>query len=149
MTSKYAAHESNVNVLTTELDSLGDAGIAITATALSNDAATTERDLFATFALSISAQGTARSTGARCDLYVIPEVNTSFAYGSGALSPSPNHYRGSFFFDADTSARRDILEGIKLPNSDYHVLLINNTGQAFAASGNVLSMEITPGYEDV
>lgn len=149
MSSKYAAKDSAATVLSTELNSLGDGSNKITGTALSNDAATTERDLFADFSLSLAAQASARSAGATVDLYIIPEVDGVFAYGGDTLDPSANHYRGAFRFDAATTARVDVIEGVRLPNSDYHVLLINETGQSFAASGNALKMEVYPGYEDV
>jgi hypothetical protein len=148
MSSQYTAKDSASTVLSTELNSLGDGSNKITGTALSNDASG-ERDLFADFSLSLAAQGSARDSGATVDIYIIPEVDTTYAYGGDSLDPSANHYRGSFRFDAATTARVDILDGVRLPNSDYHVLLQNNTGQAFAASGNVLKSEIYPGYEDV
>jgi len=149
MTSKYAAHDTATTVLSTELNSLGNGSNKITGTALSNDAATTERDLFAKFSLSVAAQGSARSAGASVALYIIPEVDGTHAYGGDSLDPSGNQYMGSFGFDAATTARVDVITDIRLPNSDFHVLLQNNTGQALAATGTVLKMEIDPGYEDV
>lgn len=150
MATRYTAKDSASNVLTTELNSLGDGSNKITGSALSNDAATTERELFADFMLSIATQGSARDSGATVDLYIIPEVNGTYAYGGDALDPARKHYRGSFEFDAATTARVDIIEQVKLPMSDYYVLVQNGTGQAFASSGNVLSSEIFDGgYEDV
>ena len=149
MTTRYAAHDTAVTVLSTELNSLGNGSNKITSTARSNDAATTERELFAKFSLSLAAQGAARDSGASVSLYIIPEVDGTYAYGSDSLDPSGNHYVGSFNFDAATTARVDVLTDVRLPNSDYHVLVQNNTGQAFAASGNTLKIEIDPGYEDV
>ncbi len=149
MSSRYTGKDSANTVLSTELNSLGDGSNKITSTALSNDAATTERELYADWSLSLAAQGTARDSGASVELYIIPEVDGTYAYGGDSLDPSPNHYVGSFSFDAATTARVDILVGRPLPNSDYHVLLQNNTGQAFAASGNVLKQEVYAGFEDV
>ena len=149
MTSRYAAHDTESNVFTTELNSLADGSAVITSTALSNDAATTERELFAKFRLSIAAQGTARSSGAYVALYLIPESGGTFAYGSASLQPASQHWVGNFSYDAATTARVDVILDVRLPNSDYHVYLENNTGQALAASGNVLAIEVDPGYEDV
>jgi hypothetical protein len=148
MSSKYTGKAAATSPMTTELNSLGDASNKLSS-ALSNDAATTERNLFADFSLSIATQGSNRDTGATVRLYVLPEVDGEYAYGGDSLDPSPAHYRGSFHFDAATAARVDIIEGVKIPNGDYKILLINNTGQAFAASGNVLKCEIYSGYEDV
>lgn len=148
MSSKYTAKANSTTLLSNELDSLGDGSNKITGASLSNDVEMTERNLFADFSLSLAAQASARSAGATVGLYIIPEVDGVFAYGGDALNPSMNHYRGSFRFDASTNARTDILEGVRLPNSDYHVLLINSTGQAFSAAGNILKMEVYPGFED-
>ena len=149
MVSKYTAEEVHAGIFTTALNSLADGANKITAIALSNDAAA-ERDLFAKFRLHIAAQAAARSTGARVDLYLLPEENTTFAYGGDALDPSPAHFAGSFHFDAATTARDDVIENIILPPGDFHVLLINETGQAFAATGNTLGYErLNGGYEDV
>lgn len=149
MTTRYAQHDSAVTVLSTELNSLVNGGNKITTAPLSNDAATTERELFAKFSLSLAAQASARSAGAYVDLYILPEVDGTYPYGGDSLDPSSNHWVGTFYFDASTSARVDIITDVRLPNSDYHVLLQQNTGQAWAASGNTLKMEIDPGYEDV
>lgn len=149
MTTRYAQHDSAVTVLSTELNNLADGGNKISTSPLSNDAATTERELFAKFSLSLAAQGSARSAGATVDLYILPEVDGTYPYGGDSLDPSSNHYVHSFHFDAATTARVDNITDVRLPNADYHVLVQNNTGQALAASGNVLKIEIDPGYEDV
>lgn len=146
MASIYSAKSTAETILSTELNSLADDGNKITTAPLSNDASN-ERYLFCDLSFDIATQASARSSGATIDVYIIPEVDGTFAYGGDSLDPS-GHFRGSFSFDAAVTARNNAIEGVKLPNSDFHVLLINNTGQALAASGNVLKMERYKGYED-
>jgi len=146
MASIYSPKNTAETVLSTELNSLANDGNKITTSALSNDASN-ERYLFADFKLALATQGSARSSGANVELYIIPEVDGTFAFGGDSLDPI-GHYKGGFSFDAATTAREQIAEGVKLPNSDFHVLLINKTGQALAASGNTLKMERYKGYED-
>ncbi len=62
-TIKWAAPNTAETVMTTELNSLASDGAAITATAISNDAAG-ELYMFATIQLHVAAQGSARSAGA-------------------------------------------------------------------------------------
>ncbi len=146
MTARYPAHDSEETALSTELNSLGDGNNKISS-ALSNDAASTERRLFANFRFSIAAQASARDTGGGIDLYIIPEVGGTYAMGGDSVDPEM-HYRGRFVFDAATTAREQVLEGVRLPNSDFKTLVVNNTGVALAASGNTLKFE-RDGYEDV
>lgn len=145
MASKHAAHSSATTVLSTELNSLADGGNKITSTALSNDAATTERYLFGHFSLSIAA--TATRTDANVDLYILPEVDGTHVFGGDSLDPEQG-YVGSFVFDLATTARVAEIRGVALPNSDFHVLVQNNIGVALAATGSTLKMEKSD-YEDV
>lgn len=146
MTARYPAHDSEESALTTELNSLADTSNKISS-AISNDAATTERRLFADFRLTLAEQAAARDAGGHVDLYIIPEVGGTYAMGGDSLDP-PQGYAGSFVFDAAVTAREQILEGVRLPNSDFKTLLQNNTGQALAATGNTLKFE-RDGYDDV
>lgn len=145
MAAKYAGHETASTVLSTELNSLADGANKITGTALSNDAATTERHLFASFSLSIAATST--RTGSSVHMYILPEVDGSFVAGGDSLDPEQG-YVGSFNFDLTTSARVAELRDVRLPDSNFHVLLMNELGVALAASGNTLKME-KDSYVDV
>lgn len=139
-TVKWASPDSVEDVLTTELNSLSDGANKITTTAISNDQAA-ELDMYADFILSLAAQGSARSSGARVDLYILPQSDgTNYPYGGDSLDPDPGLLAGSFAFDAATTARVAVLRGILLPPMDFHVLVVNETGQALAASGSTLQM---------
>lgn len=148
MVSKYTSEDSSSNILTTELNSLADGANKITGTALSNDASA-ERDLFATFRLALAAQGSARSSGAYVAMYFLPDENGTFAFGGDSLDPAEEHLVWRFSYDAATTARSNVSAALLLPPTDFHVLLINETGQAFASSSNVLSYQrLDGGYED-
>lgn len=147
MAGKYTAESTIATALSTELNSLANAGISSASPALSNDG-TGERDFFGNFEIYIAAQGTNRSAGASISLYVIPEVDDT-NYGSSVGECLDNYFAGSVAVDdAALAARYIILEGVKLPPSDFKVVLKNDTGQAFAASGNTVKFK-RHGYEDV
>jgi hypothetical protein len=139
-TAKWETPAASANVLTTELNTLGIGANKITTTAVSNDQPS-ELYIYADFTLYLATQGTARSSGARVDLYILPRSDgTNYPYGGDSLDPSANHWVGSFLFDATTTARYEVIRGILLPPEDFHVLVMNETGQLLAASGNILSM---------
>lgn len=136
-TVQWTTRATEEGVLSTELNSLGAGSNKITGTALANSS----RYMYGDFELSIAAQGSARNTGAYCSLYLLPELDgTNHAYGGDSLDPSPNHMVGAFQFDAATNARVDIIRGVLLPAGSFHVLLMNETGQALAATGNTLTL---------
>lgn len=139
-TIKHKAKESASTVMTTELNSLADDAMAITSTAVSNDAAA-ELHLFGDFRLYLAAQGSARASDANVQMWILPEVDGTYPYGSASLEPQPELVVGSFTFDAATNARYAVLRDIPLPPSDYHIILKNNSGQALASSGNTLVVE--------
>ena len=140
MTIKWETPASAETILSTELNSLADGANKITTTAVSNDASG-ELYLFADFQLYLAAQGSARSSGAHVKLFILPEIGGNFTYGGDSLDPAVGLLAGSFEFDAATAARYSHVRGIPLPPTDFDVLVMNETGQAFASSGNVLKME--------
>ena len=136
---KWEAPATIATVMSTELNSLANGANAITASALSNDAATTERFLYASFEFYIAAQGSARSAGAYVALFLLPEIDgTNFAYGGAGLNPQSGLWLCNFSLDAATTARYCLQHQIPIPPHNFHLVMQNNTGQAFAASGNTL-----------
>ena len=139
-TIKYGAPGSPANVMTTELNAIANAAGAITATALSNDAAG-ELHPYATFELLLATQGTARVAGAAVLMYILPEISDNFSFGGASLQPlqPPD---AVFQFDAAVTARYVTVSGIPIPPTNLHLVLWNSTGQTLAATGNVLSWEV-------
>jgi len=125
---------SPTSYLSTALDSLANDGIKFGA-----EFTTSQKKRIA-IELSIAAQGSARSSGAHVQVYIVPSIDggTTYAYGSDSLAPSMNHLKGAFQLDAATSARVDIVEGVELGAGRYKIAVVNKTGQAFASSGNTV-----------
>lgn len=137
-TTKWAAPASASTIISTGMNSLGDGSNAISS-AISNDA-TGELYMFADFELYIAATST-RSADARVEMYILIELDGSnYSYGGTALDPAPSMHVGDFQFDASTGARYAHVRGVRLPPTDYKVLLINEVGVALASSGNTLKV---------
>ena len=144
MVALYSAHDAKEDILTTEMNSLADGANKMSA-AFSNDASG-ERDLMASFILELATTST--RTGTNVDLYILPEVDTVYASGSDSVDPEPKYKVDSFTFDLATTAKNDIVRDVRLPNSNFKVLVQNNLGILFAATGTTLKME-RYNYEDV
>lgn len=134
---RWNVQDAPVNILTTELNALGDGANKISA-ALSNDD-TAELDLYADFELYIGTT-TAKDANAYVELYILTEMDgTNYVYGDDSIDPPATALVGIFRFPATVTACRDTLRGVVLPPTNFKVLLINETGQAFTATGNILS----------
>jgi hypothetical protein len=95
--------------------------------------------MFLAAELYIAEQGSARSAGAYVTLYLVPSVDgTNYTYGGDALTPPATCLVGDFVLDATVTARYVSLPCIAIPPTKFKLLVINETGQAFAASGNTL-----------
>jgi len=150
MVAKYTAKNASITIFSAELNALANDANKITSAPISNSLVA-ERDLFSMFRLHLELQGAARKANASISMFFLPEEGGSHAYGSDVLDPAPEHLAHVFNFDANTSARDAVTPlPIVLPNSNYHILLINETGQALAATNNTLTYEVSDGgYEDV
>jgi hypothetical protein len=138
-TIKYNAPNAHEHILTTELNAIAEAAGAISA-ALSNDAAG-ELDLYMTATLYLDTMADARHAGANVALYVLPEVDAHYSYGAANLQPPAQNLVGVFAFDAAVTARYSTITGIPLPPTDFYLVIWNNTGHTFAATGNILDIE--------
>lgn len=130
----WDGNPSPVTLLSTELNSLGNDGRVLSGE-IDNS---TDLKTVIDFELSLATQGSARSTGACVDLYLLSSIDGTNYPGSEAADPTLNQLIGSFAFSAATAAERDVIKSIELPPGLHKIVVKNRTGQAFAASANTL-----------
>lgn len=126
-------------VMSSDLDSLADGAVAVASTASSNDAAA-ERQLFGEFEVYIDTQGGARDGSAEIILAILPEVDDSNYPNSTYSRVIDNYVVKTWTLDAAATAWRGTCYDIKLPPGDFKVAIVNDTGQALAASANTVKM---------
>lgn len=154
MTMKYTEATTATQVVTTELNALADDAAAV-GSALSNDAST-ERNTLANFQIVLALQGSARDASSQVSLLIVPEVGTS-TYGDTSTLKTARHCIArdsagramTFELDAATTARTLTLQNVVIPNANYKVGLLNESGYALAGSGNSISMTGAFGFTNV
>lgn len=131
MSTKYTAVTASTRVLdSSALGGLGNAAASSHSSTQSNTQSS-KRFVFGDFHLKLSASSS-RSQGALVNLYVVPVVNNSAASVSGNCLD--NYFSGSSRVDTGTSSRSIIFENIRLPPSDFVVVVKNLTGVSFGGS---------------
>lgn len=135
--------ESNpalTSYLTTDLNALANNGNKLGGTINNSAGLDTHMDV----ELSLAAQGSARSAGAYVGIYLLPSADggTTFAFGGDALNPGANHLAATIPFDAATTARVQLATMIPVPPGHFQLLVQNVTGQALAATTNVLQYRL-------
>lgn len=138
---KYEAPASIVSYLSTDLNSLADDDTFVGAKI--DNVADGENELFIALELYLAAQGSARSSGATVNVYLLPSLDdTTFNYGDDAGLTDAGCLKAIFALDAAVTARRVIRTDIPIPPFDFKLQVENATGQAFASSGNTLKYRI-------
>jgi hypothetical protein len=122
-------------VFTTGLNSLAN-GAGVVSAALSQAAL----DTYADFEL-VCTHAVAPVVDTTWALYAVRQLDGTNYEDATAARPPANGFLGTFVLDAVTTQQRKVLPGVLLPPYDYKLLLINNSGQAAAATGNTLKME--------
>jgi len=150
---KYTEATTLTSKVTTELNSLADDGAALISTELSNDAST-ERDLYANFAVTIAEQGSARDSGTDnlVSLLIVPEGLSGGVYTDAvaALNLAASYIAKdkdgndvTWTLDDAVTDRELTWAAVRVPNCDYKIGLLNRSSQALAASGNIIYMSGT------
>lgn len=149
MATTYTTLSAVASVATTELNSLADDAAAVGA-AYDNSAGSP----LGRFELTIAAQGVARDSTAKVSLILVPE-GASSAYGDITTLKTAGNYVArdvtgkaiEIDLDAAVTARIMTVDGVRVPHGNFKPGLLNETGQAFAATLNTLKMALY-GIED-
>lgn len=134
-TDKWSALGTLITYLSTELNSLASAANKVGA-AIDN---ATNKNKLAIVELVVTF-GTAPAAGKSVDLYAVFSADgTNYSDGDDTVDPPVTSYLGSFPVRAVTTAQRIVVANIPLlAPASFKFLLLNEAGQAFAASGNTL-----------
>ena len=126
--------------LSTDLNSLANGSRAISAGVANG----TELDLYGDLELVVQ-YGTAPSAGTKiAEVYLLPTVDgTNYPEGSASLTPQKALLVATFESrnPSTTAVERLVVPGIPLPPRAFKLLLVNTSGQAYAASGNTLKIK--------
>lgn len=132
-TTKHKAYTASIaSALTTELNSLANGSATTASTAIDN---TTALDLYHDLTLTIATQGVARSAGATVSVYLVMALDGTNYDDTNATTAE---LVATFSLDAATTARQITRRDVPVPPGLFKYFAVNNTGQAFAASGNIL-----------
>ena len=132
-TTKHKAYTAAINsVLTTELNSLANNADSAASSAIDN---TSNLDLFVDLTLSLAAQGSARTAGGTVSVYMVQALD--------GTNYDRVHYQtaelvATFTYDAATTATQSTRRDIPVPPGLYKFFVRNQTGQALAATTNIL-----------
>ena len=132
-TTKHKAYTAAVaSTLTTELNALANGALSAASTAIDN---TTNLDLYHDLTLVVAAQGSARSAGATVSVYLTPALDGT---NYDDVNATTAELVAVFPLDAATTARQATRRDVPIPPGLFKYFVVNNTGQAFAASGSLL-----------
>jgi len=126
---------SITTALSTELNSLANGTRAVSG-AIDNE---TNLSRFLDLELKVAEQGAARDDTAHVDVHILYSVDgTNYSFGDASTDPSAASPVAVFALDASTSERYVTLTGIHIAPLKFKLLLVNQTGQVLAASGNTI-----------
>ena len=129
--TKRTAYGTLASALTTELNALANATASAASSAIDN---TSTLDLYADWELVLGTQ-TSRTAGCSVSLYITPSLDgTNYS----DVSSSSAELLGVFTLATGTGAQRVIIRDTSIPPTLFKVFVVNNSTQAFAATGNTI-----------
>lgn len=132
-TTKHKSYSASIaSALTTELNSLANGSASAASSAIDNSS---NLDLYHDLTLTIAAQGSARSAGATVSVYLVMALDGT---NYDDVNATTAELVAVFPLDAVTTARQSTRRDVPVPPGLFKYFVVNSTGQAFAASGNVL-----------
>lgn len=120
------------SALTTELNSLANAGVSAASAAIDN---TMNLDLFVDLTLTVATQGSARAAGATVSVYLVMALDGT-NYDDVQIGTA--ELLAVFPLDAATTARQSTRRDCPVPPGLFKLFALNSTGQALATSGNLV-----------
>ena len=131
--TQHAAYTASIaSTLTTELNALANGSASAASTAIDN---TTNLDLYHDLTLTIAVQGGARSAGATVSVYLVMALDGT---NYDDVNATTAELVAVFPLDAATTARQATRRDVPVPPGLFKYFVVNNTGQALAASASLL-----------
>jgi len=135
-----AAATSGTDLLTTELNTLSDNARTAVGTEYDNE---TNLNQYGWFVLEVTFGSAPGDDVPHCKLYLVRKFDgTAYEDGSATVVPSPDALVAAFRVQASTAAQNIVVGPVLLPPFDFKLLLENQTGQAFPASGSTVAIHV-------
>ena len=137
-THKWVAPEALTSYFTTELNTLADSTSDTTGFSAVGAEIANETDLYQyiNMELVVNTQGAARSAGGFVAVYI--NYSADGTTYDDTSNKAFSELLAVFPLDAATTARRLTKTNVPIPPIDFKMLVLNDTGQALAATGNTL-----------